>query len=178
VLVTLLAPAGLYGYFPVITDDELFIVLDPSDYSTEKAALRFPRMRDKGGRSFADFLRPEGDLLAVQMVTIGGDIDEWVSKRSRGGDSGVPGTVAEYLVDGLEARVTLEITRGLGLPPGTGGSVGFGLPGFPLLQEQQSMYELMAVEERLGVVLSETFQPVPRYSRLGLYVCHSGAKNF
>lgn len=68
----LIEPAGLYGYFPVITDDEFIIILDPSDYSTEQAALRFPRIGTKADRSYADYLRPEGDLIAVQMVTLGG----------------------------------------------------------------------------------------------------------
>jgi 5-methyltetrahydrofolate--homocysteine methyltransferase len=176
----LLEPAGLYGYFPVITDDELVIILDPSDYATEKAELRFPRLQNRGGRSIADYLRPEGDLLAVQMATIGPGIDERIAGRNnvRGSNNGISGILAEYVLKDLAGRVALEITRGLGLPAGTGRRIGFGLPGMPGLVEQQTIYELLAIEERLGVMLSESFQPVPRQSLLELNFHHLGPENF
>lgn len=166
----LIEPAGLYGYFPVITDDELLIILDPSDYSTEQAVLRFPRMPGKENRSYADFLRPEGDLIAVQMVTIGPRFDEWIVANA----NGPARFLAEYLVRDLADRVTTEIVRGLMLPEGTGRRIDFGSPGMPGGEDQAKLFELLAIEERMGETLVDGCKIVSGCSLLGVYIRHSG----
>jgi 5-methyltetrahydrofolate--homocysteine methyltransferase len=167
----LMDPTGLYGYFPVITDDDNIIILDPSDYSTEQAVLRFPRIPGKENRSFADYLRPEGDLIAVQMVTLGARFDEWIAANA----NGPARFMAEYLVRDLADRVTSEIVRGLMLPEGTGRRIDFGSPGMPGGEDQAKLFELLAIEERMGVVLTEEFKMVPGCSLMGVYIRHSGA---
>lgn len=170
----LLQPTGLYGYFPVITDDEIIIILDPSDYSTEQAALRFPRIGTKADRSYADYLRPEGDLIAVQMVILGGArFDEWFAANA----NGPARFLADYLVRDLADRVTIEIVRGLMLPEGTGRRIDFGSPGMPEREDQAKLFELLAIEERMGVMLTEKFTMVPGCSLLGVYIRHSGVGN-
>jgi 5-methyltetrahydrofolate--homocysteine methyltransferase len=165
----LLAPAGLYGFFPVITDDELVILLDPADFYTELASLRFPRTRENRDRSRADFLRPEGDVFGIQMVTIGRGMNDLIIADSDVGRKESLNKLADNLVEDLADRLTLEITRALVLPPGAGQRVGFGAPGMPPVKEQKALFELLAVEERLGVVLTDDFHMAPKYSRMGCY---------
>lgn len=169
----LLDPTGMYGYFPVITDDDRVIILDPSDCSTEQAVLRFPRMANCAERSYANYLRPEGDLIAVQMVTIGPRFDEWFAANA----NGPARFLADYLVRDLADRVTTEIVRGLMLPEGTGRRIDFGSAGMPEGEDQAKLFELLAIEERMGVMLTEKFTMVPGCSLLGVYIRLSGVGN-
>ncbi len=176
----LLAPAALYGFFPAITEGERVIMLDPSDFHTELTSLVFPRMPRHGNRSIADYLRPEGDLLAVQIVTIGREAGDRVGELFGAENSYSMGYylngLAGYLTEELAERVTGEIVRGLGLPPGTGRRYSFGYPGMPPLEEQKKLFEILAIEERLGITLTERYQMVPEHSTLGIYVRHPEAE--
>ncbi len=177
---SLLDPAALYGFFPVITHDERIILLDPSDFHTELASFMFPRMPKKNNRSIADYLRPEGDLLALQIVTVGKKISERVREYFSNDNYYSSGYflngIGSYLAEELAGRVTNEIARGLELPQNTGRRYSFGYPGMPPIEEQKRVFEIMAIEERLGITLTERFQMVPEHSTLGVYIHHSGAE--
>ncbi len=176
---SLLDPAALYGYFPVITDGSRVILLDPDDFHTELASYDFPRMPKSGNRSLADWLRPEGDIVAIQMVTLGPALGERVGELFGGENSYSMGYflngIGSYLTELLADLVTVEIVRGLGLPAGTGRRYSFGYPGMPELEGQKQLFEIMGIEERLGVSLTERFQMVPEHSTLGIYVGHPEA---
>ncbi|MBN2188394.1 MAG: homocysteine S-methyltransferase family protein [Chitinispirillaceae bacterium] len=177
---SLLDPAGLYGFFPVITDNEQVILLDPSDFHTELGSFLFPRMPKKNNRSIADYLRPEGDLIAVQAVTAGGEISgrvrDYFSKDDRYSLGFFLNGIGGYLTESLADLVTTEITRGLGLPQDTGRRYSFGYPGMPHVEEQAKLFEIMAITERLGIKLTERFQMVPEHSTLGIYIHHPKAE--
>ena len=176
----LLAPAALYGFFPAITDGEQVILLDPSDFHTELASFIFPRMPKAGNRSIADYLRPEGDFLALQIVTIGPALSiragEFFGEENSYSMGYYLNGIGGYLTEELAERVTGEIVRGLGLPPGTGRRYSFGYPGMPSIEEQKKLFEIMAIEERLGITLTERFQMIPEHSTLGIYIRHPGAE--
>jgi 5-methyltetrahydrofolate--homocysteine methyltransferase len=72
----LLDAAGLYGIFPVYTNDTSLVMLDSGDFHTERAEFVLPRVERKHNRSIADYFRPESDVVGVQIVTIGKAIDE------------------------------------------------------------------------------------------------------
>jgi cobalamin-dependent methionine synthase I len=44
------------------------------------------------------------------------------------------------------------------------------------LEEQKELFELLAIEERLGVTLTGGFQVAPVHSLLGVYFHHPGAE--
>jgi 5-methyltetrahydrofolate--homocysteine methyltransferase len=46
----------------------------------------------------------------------------------------------------------------------------------PELEEQKKLFEIMGVEERLGVTLTERFQMVPEHSTMGIYIGHPEAQ--
>ncbi|MBN1130528.1 MAG: homocysteine S-methyltransferase family protein [Chitinispirillaceae bacterium] len=177
----LLDDAGaLYGYFPVITDDDLVIILDPSAMTKELATLRFPRVAKKDNRSIADYLRPEGDLVAVQIVTAGkrlmDRIGECFKSEGRYTHGFYLNGIGIALTEELADRITLEITRGLGIGDDTGRRYSLGYAGLPPLEEQRKLFDLLAIEERLGVSLTQGFQMVPEHSTLGIYVHHAKAE--
>jgi 5-methyltetrahydrofolate--homocysteine methyltransferase len=177
----LLDDAGaLYGYFPVITDNDQVIILDPNDMKTELMSFRFPRVAKKNNRSIADYLRPEGDVVAVQIVTAGQRllkrIGECFAQEGRYTHGFYLNGIGISLTEDLADRITLEITRGLGLGDKTGRRYSFGYGGLPPLEEQKKLFELLAIEERLGVSLTEGFQMVPEHSTLGMYIHHEKAE--
>jgi len=176
----LLDPAALYGFFPTITDGEQVMLLDPSDFHTELASFVFPRMPKAGNRSIADYLRPEGDFLALQIVTIGLGLSiragEFFGAENSYSMGYYLNGIAGYLTEELAERVTGEIVRGLRLPPATGRRYSFGYPGMPPIEEQKKLFEIMAIEERLGITLTERFQMMPEHSTLGMYIRHPGAE--
>ena len=72
----LIDPRGYYGFFPVISDDNTLVILSPSDFSTELASFTFPRIEKRKWRCFADYFRPESDIISIQIVTIGAKLGD------------------------------------------------------------------------------------------------------
>jgi 5-methyltetrahydrofolate--homocysteine methyltransferase len=175
----LLDARGFYGYFPVITDDEDVIIIDPADFHSELAGFRFPRMPKSKGRSIADYFSAEGDLIGIQIVTIGSGISERSREYFRQDKYSLGfflNALGNILVEDLAEKVTVEIRRGLGLEPNTGRRYSFGYPGLPDLEEQKKIFEFMAIDDRLGVHLTSGFQMVPEHSTLGIFVHHPQAE--
>jgi 5-methyltetrahydrofolate--homocysteine methyltransferase len=171
---------GYYGFFPVIADNETVMVLDPDDFRTERAVFKFGRVADKKNRSIADYLRPEGDFIAVQIVTLGGKIGDRrrdyfkePDKQSRGFYlSGM----ANFLTEELSDKVTAEIRRALFISGNQGRRYGFGYPGLPPLDDQVKLFDLMSIEDRLGIELTAGFELSPVHSSLAIYIRHPQAE--
>ena len=176
----LLEARGLYAYFPVITKGEVVTFLDPKDFHTEIASFRFPRNNAGGRWCIADYFRPESDVIAVQAVTIGPKLGE----RSRGylQDeeqyalgfylNGMGSCITEFLAD----KVTAEIRRGLIIPRDQGKRYSFGYKGLPGLREQAAFFDLMSVEDRLGIRLTPGYQMEPEHSTIGIFAHHPKAQ--
>jgi len=176
----LINPHGLYGYFPVITDNELLIILDPADFHSELAAFHFPRMERSGCISLADYFKPDGDIIGIQVVTIGKKLGDKTRDLFNKDDkyswgfflNGIGNAIVELMAD----RVSAEICRGIGLQPGSGRRYSFGYAGMPSLEEQKKLFELMGVEERLNISLTSGFQMDPEHSTMGIFVHHPQAQ--
>ncbi|MDR0307511.1 MAG: hypothetical protein LBI42_11830 [Chitinispirillales bacterium] len=170
---------GFYGFFPVISEKETVSILDPSDYHTELAAFTFPRM-EKSGLSLADYIRPEGDVLSVQAVSIGALLSErsrdFLQNQGRYSDGFYLNGIANFLVETIADKVSAEIRRALGLSRDAGRRYSFGYSGLPGLEEQKRLLELMGVEERLGITLTEGFQMEPEHSTVAVFVHHPRAE--
>ncbi len=176
----LLSCAGLYGIFPVITDDTEMVILDPGDFHSELASFSFPRLQRQGGRSLADYFRREGDVVAIQVVTLGPSIDtrceECFSKDDKYSEGFYLNGLSDYLTEQLAERLTTEIRRALRVLDTQGRRFSFGYPGLPGVEHQGRLFELLGVEERLGVSLSEGHQMVPQHSTMGIFVHHLEAR--
>jgi 5-methyltetrahydrofolate--homocysteine methyltransferase len=176
----LLDARGYYSFFPAITEDDRVILLDPGDFHTELAAWTFPRMERRGGRSLADWIRPEGDILSVQIVTIGWGLGKRVSELFEKEDHYSLGFylngLGNHLTEDITDRLTRETRRALALEGESGCRYGFGYPGLPGLEEHQRLMEIIAGEERMGISLTSGFQMVPEHSTLTVFVHHPEAR--
>jgi 5-methyltetrahydrofolate--homocysteine methyltransferase len=178
ITLSLLEPRGLYAFYPVITDDETIILLDPEDFRMEVLSLVFPRLEHRKGRSIADFIRPEGDVIAFQVVTIG----EKMSLKSSeyfAENKYMPGFflngLGNYLTEEMADRVTSEIKRAVFVPANQGRRYGFGYPGLPGIEKIDEMLHLLSTEDRLGVTVTDNLQIIPEQSTATMYVHHAQA---
>lgn len=172
----LLDPRGFYGFFPVITEGQKVIILDQDDFHTELAAFNFPRMPRKGCRSIADYFNPDGDVIGLQIVTIGKKLGdrcrEYFQKEEKYSYGYFLHALGSMIVEDLASRITVEMRRGLGLESNIGKRYSFGYPGLPSLEEQNKLFDLMGIEERLGIQLTPGFQMDPEHSTLAIFVHH------
>jgi len=170
---------GFYGYFPVITIEEKMIIINPDDFHSELAVFHFPRM-PKSKRSIADFLCADGDLLGVQIVTIGAKLGQRCREYFKNEDKYSYGfflnALGNMIVEELAEKVTVEMRRGLGLENASGKRYSFGYPALPTLEAQKQLFDIMVVEDRLGITLTEGFQMEPEHSTLGIFVHHPKAE--
>jgi 5-methyltetrahydrofolate--homocysteine methyltransferase len=171
---------GYYGIWPVYTDNETVHVLDPSDFTTSVTQFTFPRVRRKQGRSIADWLRPEGDCIGIQIVTIGGSLAErsreYFEKEDKYSRGFYLNGIGSYLTELIADKVTAEVRRALYMTDKKQGRrYGFGYPGLPGLEHQKDLLDLLCAEDRLGIVLTEGFQMVPEHSTVTVFVHHKDA---
>lgn len=160
---------GFYGYFPVITDKNEVLVLDPSDFHSQLFSLSFTISE----RTSADFFRPEGDVIAFAAVTSGDGIDT-LRKRFPENDKKdfYCRSLIHYLTDELAQRITVEIRRGLGIDDREGKAFPFDATDPRQCAPVPSLIETTAVEERLGIFFKEG-ELVPEYSHLLYFIHHT-----
>lgn len=173
---------GFYSFFPVIREDCNLILLNPSDHVSELATFSFPKVNKKDIDSFAKFFRPDGDILGIQIVTIGNGISNksssFFKEEDRYSDGFYLNGIGSQLTDEVAEKVTSEIRRGLAIDESRGKRFSFGYPGMCEVSEQEKIFEIMSIEERLGIYLTEGFQMIPEHSTLGLVTAFPNAKYF
>src|SRR5581483_8001369 len=115
---------AVYGYFPAVADGDALVVLDPSDpkHEDEMARFEFPRQPTAEKLCLADYFQPIGgrpDLVALQAVTVGGQVEPLYEQLERGGEysrglyiRGLASSTAEALAEVVNRRIRSE----LGIP--------------------------------------------------------------
>ena len=145
---TYLHPRALLGFFPCYSAGNDIVVLDPEDRTTELTRFVCPR-QPKGDRiCLADFYRPavdaagepsangsppaELDVIAVQAVTVGGEVTELMAKLEAEGEfaeqlfvHGLGVQTAEGLAEWLHLRGARDARH----PRDAGPALLVGLPG-------------------------------------------------
>ncbi len=173
---------GFYCFFPVIREGETLILLDPANHISELASFQFPVDEKKEIKSFAGYFRPEGDILGVQIVTIGNMLSNksscFFKEDDRYSDGFYLNAIGSLITDELAEKVTSEIRRGLAIDESRGKRFSFGYPGMCDVSEQKKLFEIMSIEERLGIALTEGFQMIPEHSTLGLFTSFERAEYF
>ncbi|KMQ50467.1 methionine synthase [Chitinispirillum alkaliphilum] len=175
----LLDPRGFYGFFPVFADKEEMILLDPGDFHSELASFKFPRGK-KSGRAITDYIRPLGDVIAVQAVTVGFKLGKRISElfkdENKYSDGFYLNGIGNYIVELLAEKITTEIRRAFEIPRNQGRRYSFGYTGMPGLEEQKTLFEIAGVGERLGIQLTSGFQMDPEHSTIGIFIHHPDAQ--
>lgn len=172
----LIQGSGIYGFFPVITDNQQLIILDPSDFHTELMTLHFPRSNKLNGRSLSDFFRPSGDSVALLAGTLGNNIQSrWQSylKNSQTSENArYLKALAEHCTKIIAEKLVTEIRRSLGLERNYGVVYDITGPAMPAPDCRKNIFELLSLEERLGIELTDQFEIVPQHSTAGIFVHH------
>lgn len=181
-----LRPKAVYGYFPAGRDGDDLVIFDPADHSRERGRLTFPRQSDRDELCLADYFRPldDGkptDVVALQVVTSGDRAEEFIAERNKGGDysegyylHGFSVQTAEGAAEWLNRRVKDELEIG----DARGLRYSWGYPACPDLDHHELVFELLGVEDAIGVKLTSAYQLDPEQSTAAIVVHHPSAKYF
>jgi 5-methyltetrahydrofolate--homocysteine methyltransferase len=179
-----LRPRALLGYFPCYSEGNEIVVLDPEDRETELERLYTPR-QPKGDRiAVADLFRPkdagELDVIALQVVTAGGEVTELMDRLEADGEyaeqlfvHGLGVQTAEGLAEWLHWKVRED----LGIPATQGRRYSWGYPAVPEQSEHEKVDRLLGLD-RIGIALSGGHAPMPEQTTLALVAHHPQAGYF
>jgi len=187
----ILQPAVIYGYAHVRPDGNDLIVI--GENGREHVRWTFPRQPEGRKLSIPDFFNPAGDVLGLQLVTMGSKVSDEAQalfERNEYTDylhlHGLGVEMAEALAELWHARMREELgIAGDDAPTMDeifkqcyrGSRYSFGYPACPDLEGHVQLFELLE-PKRIGVELSEEFQLVPEQSTSALVVHHPQAKYF
>ena len=183
-----LQPRALLGFFPCYALGNDIVVLDPEDRATELTRFVCPR-QPKGDRiCLADFFRPavdgrppeELDVIAVQAVTVGGEVTELMARLEAEGEfaeqlfvHGLGVQTAEGLAEWLHYRVR----EMLGIPATQGRRYSWGYPAVPEQAEHLKVDELLDLSQ-IGMQITDGYAPNPEQSTLAMIAHHPQAIYF
>jgi 5-methyltetrahydrofolate--homocysteine methyltransferase len=183
-----LHPRALLGFFPCYSLGNEIVLLDPEDRTSELTRFVCPR-QPKGDRiCLADFFRPavdglappELDVIAVQAVTVGGEVTELMARLEAEGE------FAEQLfvhglgvqtAEGLAEWLHYEVRRMLDIPAMQGRRYSWGYPAVPEQSEHLKVEKLLELSQ-IGMSITDGYAPEPEQSTLALVAHHPQAIYF
>jgi cobalamin-dependent methionine synthase I len=173
---------GYYGIWPVFTKGKIVFLLDPSDFSTDAAQFAFPRIKQKEGRSIADWFRPESDVVAFLAVTIGRGCTErsreYAESKDANGMDFYCSRLGCCITKMLSDKITTEIRRAMCLKNRNQGTAyAFGKPGLPGLRRLNEVLQLLCAEERLGITLDSDCRLAPKHSSVKMFIHHAESEH-
>jgi 5-methyltetrahydrofolate--homocysteine methyltransferase len=192
---TYLRPRALLGFFPCYALGNDIVVLappgegrPPDPAAPELTRFVCPR-QPKGDRlCLADFFRPavdgqppeELDVIAVQAVTVGGEVTELMAKLEAQGE------FAEQLfvhglgvqaAEGLAEWLHFQARRMLDIPLAQGRRYSWGYPAVPEQSEHLKVEKLLDLQQ-IGMKITDGYAPEPEQSTLALVAHHPQAIYF
>jgi 5-methyltetrahydrofolate--homocysteine methyltransferase len=179
-----LRPRALLGYFPCASEGNELVVFDPDDADRELTRLVFPRQPKHDRICLADFYRPldsgERDVVALQIVTAGGEVTELMARLEADGEfaeqlfvHGLGVQVAEGMAEWLHAGVR----SALGIDPAQGRRWSWGYPACPDQSEHVKVFDLLDAGQ-IGVSLSDGYAVDPEQSTVAIVSHHPQAVYF
>lgn len=191
----LLEASVVYGFFPCRSEGNDLIVQD----GDREVRFTFPRQRAERRLCLADFFRPDADVIALQLVTVGHPISEFTAKLFAGNNyrdylevHGLSVQLTEALAEHWHRRIRSELVLPNGLPMTSedpadlagilrtdyrGCRYSFGYPACPELEDRAKVMSLLD-GERIGVELSEEYQLHPEQATDAIVVHHPEASYF
>ena len=181
-------PQAVYGYFPAMSEGNDLIVFDPASLGKDLRELtRFSFPRQPAGEQLclADYFMPleSGvmDMVAFQVVTVGKQATERFEALDAAAEysegfffHGLAVQLAEATADYLHK----QIRRELKMSPEQGLRYSWGYPSIPELQDHSKVFELLPVEQELGMSLTSAYQLVPEQSTAAIILHHPDAQYF
>jgi len=192
---------GVLGLFPAVSSGDDIKVFDNSEEHNEKVVFRFLRNqepKEKGipNLCLSDFVAPESsgikDNIGAFVVTA--DINEESLKRYKGDDYSIimirilGDRIAEAAAELIHEKIRKEYwgyapdenlsaddlfkSRYRGIRPAPG------YPACPDHTEKQTLFKLLEAQERIAVILTESFAMIPVSSVIGYIFSHPGSSYF
>jgi 5-methyltetrahydrofolate--homocysteine methyltransferase len=184
-----LRPQAVYGFWPAQAEGNDLVLYEPASIDNEKPEemmrFEFPRQPSGDQLCLADYFTPiesrEMDVVGFQVVTVGPAATELVDHLQESGDY-----TESYFTHGLAVQTAeaaaeylhRHIRRELGLPDGQGKRYSWGYPAIPDLADHAKVFELLPVEQELGMSLSSAYQLIPEQSTAAIVIHHPAAKYF
>ena len=194
---------AVYALYPAGSQGDDIVLFEDEDRATEKARLLTLRQQGaRGGKeslALADYVAPvdskHRDYIGTFCVTAGFGTDELAAQFEADHDDynsimvkALADRLAEAFAEYLHEKVRKEVwgyaadevlsgeelikEAYVGIRPAPG------YPACPDHLEKQTLWELMQVEERIGVKLTESLAMWPAASVSGYYFAHPEAKYF
>jgi 5-methyltetrahydrofolate--homocysteine methyltransferase len=199
-----LQPRGVVAIWPARRDGDDVVLFADAGRTAQIARLPFlrqqiaKRAKENGGRAnmcLADFIHPEADWLGGFAVQAGEGIDEQLARFKAAHDDyndillkALADRLAEAFAEYLHERVRREIwgheqgnrmsnedlirERYTGIRPA---------PGYPACPEhslKRRLFDLMQVETRAGITLTDSFAMLPTAAVSGFYFAHPESAYF
>lgn len=185
-----LKPQAVYGLFPCQADGDDLIIYSPLPLrdgvqAREISRFHFPRQPYDEHLALSDYFASieSGwlDVVAFQVVTVGKAATEKLDALQSSGDYS-----EAYFTHGLAvqtAEATAEylhqhIRREMGIPPAQGKRYSWGYPAIPELEDHRKVFDLLPVEEELGMQLTPAYQLIPEQSTAAIILHHKKAKYY
>ena len=192
----LLIPKLVYGYYYCYSEGNDLVILDKDK---EIQRFTFPRQKDRDRLCLVDYFKSKEevkdapDVVAFHVVTAGEIATEHAKKLFNENKyteylyfHGLGVETAEALAEWCHKKIRTELNihhkdssnmkklLGQGYQ---GSRYSFGYPACPYLEDQTKIFELLK-PDRIGVLLSESFQLHPEQSTSAIIVHHEQAKYF
>jgi len=154
----IISPTAVHGRFPVQREENRLIV--------EHGGQRFPLSLNPACWPRL-FQQPDGPVLPLMVVTLGGQLNDLVRRRFDDGDylqGYILSMIGAELADEFAELATQVILEELAIPRKQAVRYSPGYPAWPALVDQLVFFHLLGAEHRIGVRLSEAFQMIPEFS--------------
>jgi 5-methyltetrahydrofolate--homocysteine methyltransferase len=189
----LIRPAAVWRFFAADSQGDRLRLFETPESDRPAAVFEFPRQAGGERLSLADFVRPEGDYVALFVVTCGQGVLELSREWREKGDYIRSHALQSIAIESAEAFAELlhERLRAMwGFPdPASltlsdkfqakyrGLRISFGYPACPNLEDQATLFALLK-PETIGVRLTENFMMEPEASVSALVFHHPEARYF
>jgi len=191
----ILRPAGVYGFFPCVSDGNDLIILNVDGGESQR--FTFPRQDHADRLCLSDYHRPKdgaSDFIAMMAVTAGPEVTNRCWKLKEAGKyqdylflHGLGVEFAEACAEWLHREIrrqwgisdneTTDVKKLFKQTSYRGARYSFGYPACPDLEDQTKLFRLLE-PERIGLQLSESFHLEPEQSTTAIVVHHPQAKYF
>jgi len=191
-----LKPKGIYQYFNAQSDGNDLVLFNPSGQELER--FQFERQSKKPSLCISDFVAPKSsgkmDVIAMFVVSCGEGVRQRAEELKEDGSYFLSHTfqaVALECAEGFAEQLHKKIRNELGIAdPDSltnqdcfkakyrGVRFSFGYPACPRLEDQEKLFDLLKVSDRIPVELTDGYMMDPEASVSAIVFHHPAGRYF
>ncbi|MBU2523854.1 hypothetical protein KKG71_01535 [Patescibacteria group bacterium] len=192
----ILEPKIAYGYFACRSEGNRLLVYKNPDDKDSFVTFDFPRQKDKDHLCISDYFSSDDkkrDVVAFHLVTVGHKPSEETEKLFKNDEykdylywHGYCVEMAEALAEYSHKKIREELKiadkdaekiEDIFACKYQGCRYSFGYPACPNIRDQKKIFKLIE-PEKIGVIITESYQLVPEQSTSAMIVANPEAKYF